>query len=799
MQESTGRVDYNSQNNIPDGAKVTGTYHFENDNQKLDITAYEADGKTYVTDGNSTRELPEGQSIEKMYKTANAMLKETAEVSYQEAQRQPAVNEAEVKVAADRTGPAPAANETEVKGDAQPAPAANETEVKVTADRTGPAPTAGGSYDTPDGNPPTATADVRDGTQPAEAVFVPGQPTTTQSGLTYSISESGHLSTQAHMGGIHADGVLSGRYVEHLLPEEYKHPSGSMSSEQIAAAKMQIQGLILHHEVYNDLQAQSETRGLTEAEKNFMTVHEKQMEARGLVSREDGVMEYKNTPKDQYYQLTTEPQAQEQEQQGTITVSDKHVQPTSRAFDYGGELEILQNPTVEVVNEGWGFGDSVIHHAGENAPKVDLGFGELTPVAEKVNDNMNTTTQVFLDAEGHRFDKVIDNSDGSYEILDGHSNQTGISGNIKDDKFKLDFTEEGLKVSPNDPQQDAKLAAQERAEDLANKVDEEKTMTDAEKINQLRQGKSLESAPKEEEPEVREPAVKGKAKEIDGDINIDVNSEELSASAQGFANQARASMDASVADSTGSFTSSVAAASDEFSDFTSSAMDEFNNFTSSGLDDFGSFTSSAADEFNSFTNSAVNDFNNTVAANQEDFNNTVAANRASYDQSTVAGIIEAGGHDYSAELTGMGLKNSQILSASIGESSREVTNGDTVTTVNTTYQTEFRQGNNGFAMVNNDQVRTVTVEGKNLHFQISENGHVRDMTANEAQQFCNDVKATGAKTEGFNNKLFNSVEGIKHVNDSRGISSYAPEPRGNSGGNVNIQTMQQTMGGGRKI
>ena len=424
MQESTGRVDYNSNNNIPDGAKVTGAYHFENDNQKLDITSYEVDGKTYVTDGTSTRELPEGQSIEKMYQTANAMLKETAEVSYQESQQQAEEKEQE--------SPSP-----------KPKPRILEGNPDITA-------------------------------------------------------------------------------------EEIKLPEG-------------------HHTHNNN-------------------------GSNGNESDEDSKNKDNNG--------ATAYQGQEQSQ--TVTVSDKHVEPASKAFDYGGELKILQDPTVESVDEGWGFGISTIQHAGENAPKVDLGFGELTPVAEKFNDNLGTTTQVFLDAEGHRFDKVIDNLDGNYQIVDGHGTETGISGNIKDDKLKLDFTDEGLKIVANEPTQQQEV-------------------------------KAVETPTQTNEVPV---------------------------------------------------------------------------------------------------------------------------------------------------------------------------------------QTEFHQENNGFSLAQNGQTRSVTVESGKLHFQVSENGQTRDMTAKEANAFCQEVKAESTKADGFNHKLFDNIESMKHINDARGISSYAPEPRGNSGGgNVNSQTM--TKGSGR--
>jgi len=85
-------------------------------------------------------------------------------------------------------------------------------------------------------------------------------------------------------------------------------------------------------------------------------------------------------------------------------------------------------------------------------------------------------------------------------------------------------------------------------------------------------------------------------------------------------------------------------------------------------------------------------------------------------------------------------------------------------------------------------MRSVIVEGKDLHFRITENGTTRDMTANEASQFMKDVRSASEDGK-FNDQLFKTIEKHKAINDARGNSHYVAEPRVGAGANHQQKNM----------
>ena len=120
--------------------------------------------------------------------------------------------------------------------------------------------------------------------------------------------------------------------------------------------------------------------------------------------------------------------------------------------------------------------------------------------------------------------------------------------------------------------------------------------------------------------------------------------------------------------------------------------------------------------------------------------------------------------DYSAKVASMGLTNSTILAQS--RKTGERSSGGFLAYIRNT-QTEFRQADNGFALMQDNQVRAVTIDGNNnLHFQINENGQTRDMTKEEANAFLQDlnVKKQASLDAPLNDGLLNTIEAIGTAN-----------------------------------
>ena len=111
--------------------------------------------------------------------------------------------------------------------------------------------------------------------------------------------------------------------------------------------------------------------------------------------------------------------------------------------------EIYEDPSVESVEEGWGFGVSVLTHADENAPMVDIGFGSVKPIVQLDNEVLGNSKQIFKDERGKRYIKIIDQDSGNYEVVDERYNELGIKGNVKTDDAGVEFTQGGVKIIGN--------------------------------------------------------------------------------------------------------------------------------------------------------------------------------------------------------------------------------------------------------------------------------------------------------------------------------------------------------------
>ena len=144
--------------------------------------------------------------------------------------------------------------------------------------------------------------------------------TTTPDGVTYSFDG----------GKIAISGGITGRDYDYLMPgyeseksskqvygtaakvtinHTYKGKdglvhcggsSGTIPSVVTMAESAALKGIVLNNAVYNDLKRESAKRDLSEPEKKFMQTHEAMLQKRGLTRCDDGVLEYKDCPKDQY-------------------------------------------------------------------------------------------------------------------------------------------------------------------------------------------------------------------------------------------------------------------------------------------------------------------------------------------------------------------------------------------------------------------------------------------------------------------------------------------------------------------
>ncbi|MBQ8482091.1 MAG: hypothetical protein IJ532_06110 [Alphaproteobacteria bacterium] len=194
-----------------------------------------------------------------------------------------------------------------------------------------------------------------------------------------------------------------------------------------------------------------------------------------------------------------------------------------------------------------------------------------------------------------------------------------------------------------------------------------------------------------------------------------------------------------------------------------------------------------------FKNDIQNKVDNSVDQVLEDHNRFLAE-KADYEQNGYKGF-----QDYSSQVDKLGLSNSEVLSQSQHTGTRSHSIGAESASYQTFEQTEFRQGSNGFALMHNNEIRSVTTDDKgNLQFQITENNQTRLMTRDEANRFCNEIKTQGLNSENFNNRLFKTIEDTKHIGDARGLIKYGTEPRVVSNdARTNNMVMQNQSG--RKI
>ena len=240
---------------------------------------------------------------------------------------------------------------------------------------------------------------------------------------------------------------------------------------------------------------------------------------------------------------------------------------------------------------------------------------------------------------------------------------------------------------------------------------------------------------------------------------------------------------------------------DAFAAFAQGNRDAFAGFAQGNLDGFNDDASDFRSQFNSFKQGITQEYEDEAAQQRGQFTNTQGQNQASFDalKEEAAAQREAflaakaeyeqngykGFQDYSSQADKVGLNGSEVLSQTQENRTHSLeTFGGGISSYTTYEQTEFRQASNGFALMHNNEMRSVVVEGQNLHFQVTENGTTRDMTANEATQFMKDVRSAGAQVNGehsFNDKLFKTVENHKALTDARGTSHYAAEPRGSGG------------------
>ena len=406
LMESEGRIDGDTKNNIPDEAKILSVNEIHTQDQDMKITRYEHEGKVYITDGENTRLAPTHgpQSAENLHETWKAHLKDVASGEYDGNATNTVQDTQQAQVPAGQTPVTPAEQSpvTPAGQDGKGGAVNTDSGVK-TADGTPPTgngtpPSTEQGHDTP----PEVSKDVRTaGGDEAQSDTPPdnhlNMPSTTQSGLSYRFSENSNtisITNNPHWTGNNGDGVFSGRYVNHLLPEEY---ADKPTTEEILKARAEIQSIIVQHEIYNDLNAQSETRELTQVEKSFMKAHETLIEQKGLVSREDGVLEHKDTPKEQYFQLKLQPNEEVHESVSTAEQPVQNAVTTHEFVQKANGFAITENGETRMVvadNKG------VLHFKINN----DDGTTRLMTKSEAVQFLSDVKTQ---GSEAGNFDEKL--------------------------------------------------------------------------------------------------------------------------------------------------------------------------------------------------------------------------------------------------------------------------------------------------------------------------------------------------------------------------------------------------------
>ena len=220
------------------------------------------------------------------------------------------------------------------------------------------------------------------------------------------------------------------------------------------------------------------------------------------------------------------------------------------------------------------------------------------------------------------------------------------------------------------------------------------------------------------------------------------------------------------------------------------ALSDYDNFVlnaQASYDQNNSNVIQNAENFNNETQSRVDDFVNKGLEEHNQF----LAEKANYEQNGYKGF-----QDYSSQVNKLGLTDSEVLSQSQHTGTRSHAIGAESASYQTFEQTEFRQGANGFALMHNNEIRSVTTDDRgNLQFQITENNHTRLMTREEAGRFCGEVRVLGENVENFNGKLLKNIEDTKLIGDVRGVVKYGTEPRVASGDTRTNSAVVQNPGG----
>lgn len=147
--------------------------------------------------------------------------------------------------------------------------------------------------------------------------------TTTPEGITYSFDSTGKLTVNGALRSGDVSHLMPGYEKEHSSKQVYGveakvtinhaykddkgmyHCGGSIGKDYNAVIMQEreiLNGIAANNAVYGDLKRESAKRNLSEPEKKFMKTHEAMLQQRGLIRCDDGVLEYKDCPKDQHNQ-----------------------------------------------------------------------------------------------------------------------------------------------------------------------------------------------------------------------------------------------------------------------------------------------------------------------------------------------------------------------------------------------------------------------------------------------------------------------------------------------------------------
>ena len=235
------------------------------------------------------------------------------------------------------------------------------------------------------------------------------------------------------------------------------------------------------------------------------------------------------------------------------------------------------------------------------------------------------------------------------------------------------------------------------------------------------------------------------------------------------------------------YSNNINAVEEEYSSNAEAIKQEYSNFVENTNNEYNANAANVNKEYNENNANVNREYSENVDKINKEFENTQQQWQQEHDsflaQKAAYEASHSGYQDYSSSVQQLGLHNSSVLSHSEGIQVKSHEFNGNSASYKIYEQTEFRQGSNGFALSHNDEIRSVTTDGKgNLEFKVTENGQSRLMTKEEVNNFCSEIKSQGEKVDNFNGKLLKYIEDTKNVKTALRQMEYGSTPKTHTDG-----------------